>query len=78
MAKKTIISDFSALKGKVSFSGKTSDAKVSPKVTPTTAPKPKESTPDVLSEPGIYTSCTFGCKKGYKKESHLSNSLSIS
>ena len=31
MAKKTIISDFSALKGKVSFSEKTSSAKVSPK-----------------------------------------------
>ena len=34
MAKKTIISDFSALKGKVTFSEKTSSAKVSPKVTP--------------------------------------------
>ena len=34
MAKKTIISDFSALKGKVTFSEKTSGAKVSPKVTP--------------------------------------------
>ena len=34
MAKKTIISDFSALKGKVTFSEKTSDAKVTPKVTP--------------------------------------------
>ena len=43
MAKKTIISDFSALKGKVSFSEKTSSAKVSPKVTPAAAPKPKES-----------------------------------
>ena len=43
MARKTIISDFSALKGKISFSEKTSDAKVSPKVTPATAPKPKES-----------------------------------
>ena len=32
MAKKTIISDFSALKGNVTFSEKTSDAKVSPKV----------------------------------------------
>ena len=31
MAKKTIISDFSALKGKVTFSEKTSDVKVSPK-----------------------------------------------
>ena len=29
MAKKTIISDFSALKGKVTFSEKTSDAKMS-------------------------------------------------
>ena len=44
MAKKTIISDFSALKGKVTFSEKTSDIKVSPKVTPATAtPKPKDS-----------------------------------
>ena len=34
MAKKTIISDFSALKGKVTFSEKTSDAKMAPKVTP--------------------------------------------
>ena len=32
MAKKTIISDFSALKGKVSFSERSSDAKMSPKV----------------------------------------------
>ena len=44
MAKKNIISDFSALKGKVTFSEKTSSAKVSPKVTPATAtPKPKDS-----------------------------------
>lgn len=44
MAKKTIISDFSALKGKVTFSEKTSSAKMSPKVTPATAtPKTKES-----------------------------------
>ena len=44
MAKKTIISDFSDLKGKVTFSEKTSSAKVSPKVTPATAtPKPKDS-----------------------------------
>ena len=44
MAKKTIISDFSALKGKVTFSEKTSDIKVSPKVTSATAtPKPKDS-----------------------------------
>ena len=41
MAKKTIISDFSALKGKVSFSEKTSDAKMSAKVTPAPAAKPK-------------------------------------
>ena len=34
MAKKTIISDFSALKGKVSFSESPYDAKMSPKVTP--------------------------------------------
>ena len=33
MAKKTIISDFSALKGKISFSEKTSDTKISPKET---------------------------------------------
>jgi hypothetical protein len=44
MAKKTIISDFSALKGKVTFSEKISDIKMSPKVTPATAtPKPKDS-----------------------------------
>ena len=44
MARKTIISDFSALKRKVTFSEKTSDTKMSPKVTPATAtPKPKES-----------------------------------
>ena len=44
MAKKTIISDFSALKGKVTFSEKISDVKMSPKVTPATAtPKPKDS-----------------------------------
>ena len=43
MAKKTIISDFSALKGKVTFSEKAPDVKVSPKVTPAAAPKPKES-----------------------------------
>ena len=35
MAKKTIISDFSALKGKVTFSGKSCDAKMTPKVKPT-------------------------------------------
>ena len=34
MAKKTIISDFSALKGKLTFSEKSPDIKVSPKVTP--------------------------------------------
>ena len=38
MAKKIIISDFSALKGKVSFSEKSSKAKMSPKVTSTSAP----------------------------------------
>ncbi len=44
MAKKNIISDFSALKGKVTFSEKTSDTKMSPKVTPAAAmPKPKVS-----------------------------------
>ena len=44
MAKKTIISDFSALKGEMTFSEKTSDVKVSPKVTPAAAtPKPKDS-----------------------------------
>ena len=44
MAKKTIISDFSALKGKVSFAETTSDAKVTPKVTPAAdALKPKVS-----------------------------------
>ena len=43
MAKKTIISDFSALKGKLTFSEKSPDIKVSPKVTPAAAPKPKES-----------------------------------
>ena len=36
MAKKNIISDFSALKGKVTFSEKTTDPKMSPKVTPAT------------------------------------------
>lgn len=43
MAKKTIISDFSALKGKVTFSEKVSDAKVPPKVTSAPTPKPKVS-----------------------------------
>ena len=44
MAKKTIISDFSALKGKVSFSERSSDAKMSRKVTPTeVSQKPKVS-----------------------------------
>ena len=42
MAKKNIISDFSALKGKVTFSEKTSDTRMSSKVTPAAAtPKPK-------------------------------------
>ena len=35
MGKNTIISDFSALKGKVTFSGKSCDAKMPPKVKPT-------------------------------------------
>ena len=43
MAKKTIISDFSALKGKVTFSEMPSGSKVAPKVTPAAAPKPKGS-----------------------------------
>ena len=44
MAKKIIISDFSTLKGNVSFSEKSSEAKMSPKVTPISAPdKPKVS-----------------------------------
>ena len=38
MAKKIIISDFSALKGKVSFSEKSSEAKMSTTVTSTSAP----------------------------------------
>lgn len=42
MAKKTIISDFSALRGKVTFSEKVSDVKASPKVMPAAA-KHKES-----------------------------------
>ena len=50
MAKKNIISDFSALKGKVTFSEKTTDTKMSTKVTPAAAPKPKES--------------NMGCKTG--------------
>ena len=44
VAKKNIISDFSALKGKVTFSEKTSDAKMSPKVSPAASEqKPKVS-----------------------------------
>jgi hypothetical protein len=43
MAQKTSISDFSALKGKVTFSEKRTDVKVSPKVTTASAPKLKES-----------------------------------
>ena len=44
MAKKTIISDFSALKGKVTFSEKSSDTNISSKVTPATVErKPKAS-----------------------------------
>ena len=42
MARKTIISDFRALKGKVTFSESTSDAKMPMKVIPSTAQKPKE------------------------------------
>ena len=41
MAKKTIISDFSALKGNMTFSEKASNVKVSPKVTSAAAPKPQ-------------------------------------
>ena len=43
LAKKTIISDFSALKGKVAFSDKTPDIRMSTKVTPAVGQKPKES-----------------------------------
>jgi hypothetical protein len=43
MSKKIFISDFSDLKGKVTFSENTSDVKTTPKVTSATAPKPKES-----------------------------------
>ena len=43
MAKKTIISDFSALKGKVTFSEKAPDAKVVPKDAEAAAQKHKES-----------------------------------
>ena len=43
MAKKTIISDFSSLKGKVTFSEKTSDAKLSAKVSSVLSPKHKDS-----------------------------------
>lgn len=43
MAKKTIISDFSALKGKVSFSEKTPDTKLSAKVCSAPFSKPKDS-----------------------------------
>ena len=43
MAKKTVISDFRDLKGKVTFSEKSSDTKVSPKVIPAATPKSKES-----------------------------------
>ena len=43
MAKKNIISDFSALKGKVTFSEKKPDVKESQKVTPSAAPRPKGS-----------------------------------
>ena len=43
MSKKIFISDFSDLKGKVTFSENTSDIKATLKVTSATAPKPKES-----------------------------------
>ena len=43
MVKKNIISDFSALKGKVTFSEKTSVVKVPPQVTSAPTPKPKVS-----------------------------------
>lgn len=43
MARKTIITDFSALKGKVAFSEKTSDARISQKVIHEAGPKPEES-----------------------------------
>ena len=44
MAKKTIISDFSALKGKITFSDKTPDSKMPMKVKPAAVtPKPKVS-----------------------------------
>ena len=42
MSRKTIISDFSDLKGKVTFSESPSDAKMPMKVIPSTAQKPKE------------------------------------
>ena len=43
LSRKTIISDFSSLKGMVTFSEKKADVKVSPKVTHASAPKPIES-----------------------------------
>ena len=43
MAKKTIISDFSALKGKVTFSEKPPDTKLSAKVSSAPTSKPKDS-----------------------------------
>ena len=43
MAKKTIISDFSALKGQVTFSEKTPDTKLSAKVSSAPTSKPKDS-----------------------------------
>lgn len=48
MTKKTIISDFSALKGKVTFKEKTSDVKVAPKVTPAAAEQKRK-----VSEEGL-------------------------
>ena len=43
MAKKTIISDFSALKGKVTFSEKNPDTKLSAKGSSAPTSKPKDS-----------------------------------
>ena len=48
MAKKNIISDFSALKGKVTFSEKTYDTKMSPKVTPSIVTQKSKTSDDGL------------------------------
>ena len=48
MAKKTIISDFSALKGKVTFSEKSSDTNISSKVTPATVERKPEASDEGL------------------------------